>query len=172
MTSDSEQAVFCCIELNDAAGRKQKLKLVATLKGSIFQSEMLMGESNFLKLFPAQAGYQTVLVETSPENQDAVAKLLSNELEEYSVAVDTTAARLHAYHQVANTYLSTFRVLGSLGLMLGTIGLAVVLVRNLVERRAELALGEEGVGAARGEGGGVSLTDLILRRHFPTSVWC
>jgi ABC-type antimicrobial peptide transport system permease subunit len=128
------------MELTDAAGRKQKLKLVATLKGSIFQSEMLMGESNFLKLFPAQAGYQTVLVETSPENQGAVAKLLSNELGEYSVAVDTTAARLHAYHQVANTYLSTFRVLGSLGLMLGTIGLAVVLVRNLVERRAELAL--------------------------------
>ncbi|MDB5319151.1 MAG: hypothetical protein JWN40_782, partial [Phycisphaerales bacterium] len=34
----------------------------------------------------------------------------------------------------------TFRVLGSLGLMLGTIGLAVVLVRNLIERRPELAL--------------------------------
>jgi ABC-type antimicrobial peptide transport system permease subunit len=41
---------------------------------------------------------------------------------------------------VKNTYLSTFQVLGSLGLMLGTIGLAVVLLRNLVERRAELAL--------------------------------
>jgi ABC-type antimicrobial peptide transport system permease subunit len=99
-----------------------------------------MGQSNFQKLFPAQGGYQTVLIETSGENQDAVSKLLSNELDEYSVAVDTTAARLHAYHQVANTYLSTFRVLGSLGLMLGTIGLAVVLVRNLVERRSELAL--------------------------------
>jgi putative ABC transport system permease protein len=41
---------------------------------------------------------------------------------------------------VKNTYLSTFQTLGSLGLMLGTIGLAVVLLRNLVERRAELAL--------------------------------
>ena len=41
---------------------------------------------------------------------------------------------------MANTYLSTFQVLGSLGLMLGTIGLAVVLVRNVIERRPELAL--------------------------------
>ena len=57
-----------------------------------------------------------------------------------SATVATTAERLAAYHEVANTYLSTFRVLGSLGLMLGTIGLAVVLVRNLIERRPELAL--------------------------------
>jgi putative ABC transport system permease protein len=147
VVADDESATYILhmgvgdtMDLTDAAGRPQKLRLVATLKGSIFQSEMLMGQSNFQRLFPAQAGYQTVLIETSTENQEAVSKLLSNELDEYSVAVDTTAARLHAYHQVANTYLSTFRVLGSLGLMLGTIGLAVVLVRNLVERRSELAL--------------------------------
>jgi hypothetical protein len=128
------------LDITDAAGRPQKLKLVATLSGSIFQSEMLMSEPNFQKCFPAQAGYQTILIETSPDDADALTKLLSNELAEYSTTIDTTAARLHAYHQVANTYLSTFRALGSLGLMLGTIGLAVVLIRNLVERRPELAL--------------------------------
>ena len=56
------------------------------------------------------------------------------------MTVDRTADRLASYAQVKNTYLSTFQTLGSLGLMLGTIGLAVVLLRNLVERRAELAL--------------------------------
>ena len=54
--------------------------------------------------------------------------------------MDRTAERLAVYAQVKNTYLSTFQTLASLGLMLGTIGLAVVLLRNLVERRAELAL--------------------------------
>src|SRR5207248_1112621 len=44
------------------------------------------------------------------------------------------------YQQVANTYLSTFQTLGSLGLLLGTVGLAVLLLRSLIERRAELAL--------------------------------
>jgi ABC-type antimicrobial peptide transport system permease subunit len=41
---------------------------------------------------------------------------------------------------VENTYLSTFQSLGALGLVLGTIGLAVVLLRNVLERRKQLAL--------------------------------
>ena len=39
-----------------------------------------------------------------------------------------------------NTYLATFQSLGGLGLLLGTIGLAVVQWRNVLERRGELAL--------------------------------
>lgn len=39
-----------------------------------------------------------------------------------------------------NTYLSTFQTLGGLGLVLGTFGLAAVLLRNVLERRRELAL--------------------------------
>ena len=39
-----------------------------------------------------------------------------------------------------NTYLSTFQTLGGLGLLLGTVGLATVLLRNVLERRRELAL--------------------------------
>ncbi|HYI07343.1 MAG TPA: ABC transporter permease, partial [Reyranella sp.] len=41
---------------------------------------------------------------------------------------------------VENTYLSTFQALGGLGLLLGTIGLATVMFRNVLERRRELAL--------------------------------
>jgi len=41
---------------------------------------------------------------------------------------------------VQNTYLSTFQSLGALGLLLGTLGLAVVQLRSVVERRGELAV--------------------------------
>jgi ABC-type antimicrobial peptide transport system permease subunit len=41
---------------------------------------------------------------------------------------------------VQNTYISTFRSLGALGLLLGTFGLAAVQLRNVFERRKELAL--------------------------------
>ena len=44
------------------------------------------------------------------------------------------------FHRVENTYLSTFQTLGGLGLLLGTVGLAAVLLRNVLERRRELAL--------------------------------
>ena len=48
--------------------------------------------------------------------------------------------RLAAFHRVENTYLSTFQTLGGFGLLLGTVGLATVLVRNILERRRELGL--------------------------------
>jgi putative ABC transport system permease protein len=51
-----------------------------------------------------------------------------------------TRDRLAAYHRVENTYLSTFQALGGLGLVLGTVGLATVLLRNALERRREIAL--------------------------------
>ena len=51
-----------------------------------------------------------------------------------------TAERLAEFHRVENTYLSTFQTLGGLGLLLGTVGLAAVLLRNVLERRRELAL--------------------------------
>ena len=39
-----------------------------------------------------------------------------------------------------NTYLGTFQILGGLGLLLGSVGLGVVVLRNVLERRGELAL--------------------------------
>ena len=124
----------------DQRGVQRKLKLVATLSHSIFQSELLMSEANFRTLFPNQSGFGTVLIEASEADVAEVQKRLGTDLEGYAATVDTTAARLAAYATVANTYLSTFQTLGSLGLMLGAIGLAVVLLRGLIERRAELAL--------------------------------
>jgi len=132
----------------NSSGHTIKLKLVATLSASIFQSEMLMDEANFTKQFPSQSGYSRILVQTSPTEIHDVETLLRETLNDtsnleqsdYSASIETTSSRLAAFHEVENTYLATFQVLGSLGLMLGTIGLAVVLVRNLIERRPELAL--------------------------------
>jgi len=41
---------------------------------------------------------------------------------------------------VQNTYLGTFQLLGGLGLILGSIGLGILVLRNVLERRGELAL--------------------------------
>jgi ABC-type antimicrobial peptide transport system permease subunit len=99
-----------------------------------------MGEQNFRRLFPDQSGYGVVLIDVGAADAAALQRQLSTELDDYAVTVDTTADRLAMYDQVANTYLKTFQTLGSLGLLLGTIGLAVVLLRGLVERKAELAM--------------------------------
>ena len=128
------------IDVPDAAGRIRHLKLVATLSNSIFQSELLMSELNFRQLFPHQDGFGVVLVDCPQSRRQEIRSALNSQLNEYAVNAEPTGYRLAQYLSIQNTYLSTFQALGALGLMLGTIGLAVVLVRTVIERRAELAL--------------------------------
>ena len=51
----------------DRGGRPVRLRLVAALRDSIFQSELLMSEANFLRLFPEQQGYRLLLVRRRAE---------------------------------------------------------------------------------------------------------
>jgi ABC-type antimicrobial peptide transport system permease subunit len=70
----------------------------------------------------------------------AIAATLEDRLSDFGFDVVPTAERLANFHRVENTYLSTFQMLGGLGLVLGTLGMAAVLLRNVLERRRELAL--------------------------------
>ena len=121
-------------------GRPVRLRLVAALDDSIFQGELLMSEANFLKLFPEQEGYQFLLVEAAADRAAAVAAAIEARAGDLGADAIPTAERLAEFHAVENTYLSTFQTLGGLGLLVGTVGLAAVLLRNVLERRRELAL--------------------------------
>jgi ABC-type lipoprotein release transport system permease subunit len=120
--------------------REIRLRLVAALRDSILQGELMMSQAHFHALFPDQEGYQVMLVETAPERAAEVATRIEDALSDLGGDATTTAERLARFHRVENTYLSTFQTLGGLGLLLGTVGLATVLLRNVLERRRELAL--------------------------------
>jgi putative ABC transport system permease protein len=118
-----------------------RLRIVGALSDSIFQSELLMSEKNFLRLFPEQEGYRFFLMDVpSSARTDEVARVLEDNLSDFGFDVVPTAERLANFHRVENTFISTFQMLGALGLVLGTLGLAAVLLRNVLERRKELAL--------------------------------
>ena len=61
-------------------------------------------------------------------------------MQDAGLELTPAAERLNAFNAVQNTYLSTFQVLGGLGLLLGSAGLGVVVLRNVQERRGELGL--------------------------------
>lgn len=124
----------------DRPGGEIRLRLVASLRDSIFQGELLMAQEHFVRLFPEQEGYQVLLVDGSPEDPGRLASEIEDALADLGAEVVGTVERLAQFHQVENTYLSTFQTLGGLGLLLGTVGLATVLLRNVLERRRELAL--------------------------------
>ena len=118
-----------------------RLLIVGALSDSIFQSELLMSEENFLKLFPDQAGYHMFLIDVpGPQQAAEVSTVLEDRLSDFGFDVVSTEERLANFRRVENTYLSTFQMLGGLGLALGTLGMAAVLLRNVFERRRELAL--------------------------------
>ena len=60
---------------------------------------------------------------------------MSRALQDVGLELTPATQRLAAFNAVQNTYLNTFQVLGGLGLLLGSAGLGVVVLRNVLERR-------------------------------------
>jgi ABC-type lipoprotein release transport system permease subunit len=130
--------------LDVGADRPLTLRFVAALRDSVLQGELIMGERNFVRHFPEQQGYRYFLIDkpgmASTDEADRFAGIVERELQPFGVDAVPTSLRLEEFHRVENTYLSTFQALGGLGLVLGTVGLATVMFRNVLERRRELAL--------------------------------
>jgi len=126
------------IELQNDAGETIKLRLVGLLKTSIFQSEVLISETHFLKHFPQKGGYGYFLADTNRPVE--LTALLERQLKDVGLDAMSTSQKLAHFQMVENTYLSTFQTLGGLGLLLGTLGLGIVMVRNVIERQGELAV--------------------------------
>jgi ABC-type antimicrobial peptide transport system permease subunit len=100
----------------------------------------LIGEADFLRQFPEISGYRVFLVRSPSGRGPQIASLLEDHWGDQGFDATPADRRLAELLIVQNTYLSTFQTLGALGLLLGTFGLATVQVRNVVERRSELAL--------------------------------
>ena len=97
-----------------------------------------MSEANFVKHFPSIEGYRFFAIETERAH-DSVSGWMESRLQEYGMDVMTTQFRLARYRAVENTYMATFQMVGGLGALLGTLGVGVMMMRNAVERRGELA---------------------------------
>jgi hypothetical protein len=95
------------IVLNEETGRALRLRFVAALSDSLFQSELLMSERNFLRAFPEQEGYRFFLLDAAPEKAASVAALVESRLSDFGFDAGDAGERLAAFHRVENTYLST-----------------------------------------------------------------
>lgn len=122
----------------DDQGNPVHLKLVGALSGSILQGAILISRNRFETLFPSITGFQRFLIDApaDPKFQAAMTRALADT----GLEIIPTWRRLNELNAVQNTYLSTFQILGGLGLILGSAGLGVVVWRNVLERRGELAI--------------------------------
>jgi putative ABC transport system permease protein len=128
------------VDYTDGQGRKFKLRLVGALANSVLQGSLVIDEAEFIKRFPGETGYRMFLVDAPSNSAPQVAASLTRALQNAGLELTPAVQRLNEFNAVQNTYLSTFQVLGGLGLLLGSAGLGVVVLRNVQNRRGELAL--------------------------------
>jgi putative ABC transport system permease protein len=117
-----------------------KFRVVGLLSNSVLQGSLLIGEDDFKRVFPRVAGYRSFLIRTPADKVAAVESTLADKFGDEGLDITESRSRLRDLLAVQNTYISTFQALGALGLLLGTFGLAAVQMRNVLERRKELAM--------------------------------
>ena len=121
-------------------GEKTGLKLIGGLDNSIFQGYLLISDSLFRIHFPQVAGFKNLLIDGSPSSTDSISGVMETDFRDYGMYFTRTSERLASFNSVENTYLSVFLLLGALGVIIGILGLGLVLLRNMLERKNELAL--------------------------------
>ena len=127
-------------EVDYGDGPPSKFRVVGLLSNSVLQGSLLIGEADFKRVFPRVAGYRSFLIRTPAEKVAAVENMLTDKFGDEGLDITESRSRLRDLLAVQNTYISTFQALGALGLLLGTFGLAAVQLRNVLERRKELAM--------------------------------
>ena len=122
----------------DSEGQEFEVKLTAVVEGSFLQGGLYISEENWVKKYPNQGGYQEFWI--SGSRVDRMVDHLLDRFFNYGPRSQTVVSRLEQLKNVENTYLSIFQALGGLGVLLGTLGILIIIVRNLWERRHEQAL--------------------------------
>jgi ABC-type antimicrobial peptide transport system permease subunit len=127
--------------LNYLAGNGDtvRVRLVGGLANSIFQGSLLIPERAFSTWWPSASGSRVMLVTAAPSERELAGSEIMNLFRDYGPDMKTASSRLAEFNSVENTYLSIFLIMGALAMLLGTFGLAVIVARNLLERKAEIA---------------------------------
>jgi putative ABC transport system permease protein len=146
-------------------GDTLRLKLIAGLSPSVFQGYVLISNTNFLKNFPTSSGSNLFLIDVPKENAKSTGEELRSVFRDYGWEMTTCVQRLMEFNSITNTYLSIFLALGAFGLILGTVGLAVVLARTILERKKEIAM-MQSLGFTRKQ-----VVGLLIREYITLLVW-
>jgi hypothetical protein len=128
------------LELADPSGTVFKVRIAGAVANSILQGNLIISEQEFLRRFPDESGYRMFLIDAPSNRVAEVSAKLTRAMQDVGLELIPAAQRLNEFNSVQNTYLQTFQMLGGLGLLLGSVGLGIVVLRNVFERRGELAV--------------------------------
>lgn len=125
---------------SDESGKILKVRLLGGLDNSVFQGNILISAEHFRQYFPSVSGSDLMLIDGDFTRRSVISDRLEYLFQDYGMVVTPASERLAQFNSVENTYLSVFMLLGGLGVILGTFGLGIVVLRNIRDRQAEIAL--------------------------------
>ncbi|MBL7214814.1 MAG: ABC transporter permease [Phycisphaerae bacterium] len=128
------------ISYRDENGQVVRLQIAGILKDSVLQGRLLISENHFIEHFPSVDGYQLFLIDADWNDLHSQLAQMTKQYRDFGMEIIPTIEKLARFHEVENTYLAIFLVLGGLGLILGSAGLGLVLVLNVLDRKGELAM--------------------------------
>lgn len=136
-----KEKVGAVFSYQNEKGQTFDVQIAGVLKDSIFQGYLLIDEAFLLTAFPSHPGYSLFLVDAKEEVEITA---LRNQIEKASTdrggKVEITRDILTAFHEIENTYIAIFNVLGTLGVVLGSLGLTIVIARSIQERLGEFSV--------------------------------
>jgi putative ABC transport system permease protein len=128
------------LRYNNEQGDTINIVLMGGLANSVFQGNILISEKQFMKHWPSVSGTHVFLVSANRTDIEPIQSEFMRAFRDYGTDIKLADHKLAEFNAIENTYLSIFLVMGALAMLIGTIGLAVILARNLQERKAEIAL--------------------------------
>jgi hypothetical protein len=148
------------LDYQDERGRPFKVKLVGALppRLSVLQGRLLIGQAAFTRLYPSEGGYRVFLIDAPAGREATLSEYLSTRLGTRGFDPVPSVERLQEFYVVESSYLRMFLVLGGLGLLLGSAGMGILVLRHVLERRGELAL-LRAVGYTRDQAAGVVMAE-------------
>lgn len=120
--------------LPDDEGTPIPFEIVGLLEPGILQGWVIVAESDFQFVFPSRSGAAMALIDAGEEPPAAVDRAASAAWVDAGVTIQPTLERLRSLSAVQNTFLAAFQALGTLGLLLGTAGVAAAQVQGVLER--------------------------------------
>ncbi len=128
------------IEYVDEHGRPFRVRLVGALADSVLQGSLVVSRAGLRERFPSESGSRAFFLDVEGGDPGEVSARLTKKLSDVGLELEPAVERLATLRAVQDTYLEVFQVLSALGLVLGSLGLGLLVLRNGLERRGEYAL--------------------------------
>jgi len=124
----------------NASGEEIRVLLIGGLNNSVLQGNLIISQKNLLANFPSAGGSSVFLVDVKSADMENVEEELYFQFRDYGWEMTSSQAQLAGFNSVENSYLQIFFLMGALGMLLGTIGLAMVMAKSMIERANETAM--------------------------------